>query len=341
MKKKVLKSIVLALIMVLMVAPQVFALEIFVEKSGTVNFYQGSVLGKSNSLAAMQGRTTSETAIQDRARIETQTSTPIKTLNSSARQRIELNSDEMGEATVGITASDKKMLIRSAADEMNSPAFKKSETIDARTVNLSYPAALKSRMSESDKDKYFESRFSQRQEVQRLGEEERAAIIEEKRGKYQEYTTQLQEQRQERAEERVEIRNMYDADGKERFAIMSRNMTAQIDGANFAYDQETGEVVLTTPSGQEHILQHLPDQAISRMEEQGLFVDSEKEIEIETTEDGYVRYKAQGSKPKKFLGLFNRNVETEVVLDDLTGEASETEVTPDRFIDRLLYRLSF
>lgn len=322
-----------------MVAPQVFALEIFVDKFGTVNFYQGAVLGE-NDDKMIRGQENSPTT-QNRTRIETRESAPIKTLNSSARQRIELNSDEMGEATVGITASDKKMLIQSTTDETTSPAFKKSETIDARTVNLSYPAALKSKMSESDKDEYFESRFSQRKEVQELGEEEKAAMIEEKRGKYQEYTDKLQEQRQERIEERVEIRNMYDQDGRERFEIMSRNMTARVNGANFAYDQETGEVLLTTPSGQEHILQHLPDQAIARMEEQGLSVDSEQEVEIETTDDGYVRYKAQGSKPKKFLGLFNRNVETEVVLDDLTGEASENEVAPEGFIDRLLYNLSF
>lgn len=344
MKKKFLKSTVLGLIMVFMVAPQAFALDIIIDDYGTVRFYDGYVLGKQDSTSTNRpSETTNDGSYRNNQASPTTAkynSPPIKTLNSSARQRIELKSDSMGKPTVGITASDKGPLINPLPSD-NKAAFKKSENIDSRTVNLSYPATLKSKMTESERAEYFESRYSQRPEVQKLDEEERQEIIEKRKEKYEAYSQNLKEQRQERVEERVEIRNKFSEEGQEIYEIISRNAKARLSGADFSYDQETGEVLLTTPSGQEHILQHLPDQAIERMEEQGLFIDTDQEVEIETTDDGYVRYKAQGKKPKKFLGFFNREIETEVVLDDLTGETTETEVVPDGLFSRMLYNMSF
>jgi len=332
--------------MMAMVVPQAFALNIVVDDYGAIRFYQGDVLGKNDEKGSSGGQAGSSASYstqdgsQLRARTEVKQSAPIKTLNYAANQRVELQSDGMDSVRTGVKSSDKKSLISPQAKSGTS-SFSKKEDTNSKTVNLSYPASTKSKLSPQDRTDYFKDRYSSRPELQSMNEGDRKTAIEKKHEEYQKYSEKLHEQRQERNEERVEIRNRAEEGQGERFEIQSRNVKAELHGANFAYDQATGEVLLTTPSGEEHILQHLPDQAIERMTESGFFVPEEGDVQIETATDGTVKYKATGKRNKKFLGLFDRQVSTEVILDDLTGEAMETDIAPISPLDRLLNTLSF
>ena len=356
MKKKILKSALFAFIAILMVAPQAMALEIYVDDYGTVRFYQGAVLGddddrdsagvwrKASDVSRSDYNNDRDNENRERQRTEIRESSPVKTLNSSARQRIEFNSEDGKEKLkVELREKDGEIRYKSDARSSDESNFKRKEEIEARTVDFSFPTDAKKARSTEDRVDYFKEKYSRRTDVQSLGEEDRDTAIEKRQEDYKEYLKKLQEERKERSEERVEIRDRVgenDEGPENRFEIQSRSTKAKLKGADFSYDTETGEVVLTTPSGEEHFLQHLPDQAIDRMTENGFFVDGDQEVEIETTEDGQVKYKSAAKKNKRFLGLFNRQIDTEVVLDDLTGEVVETE-TPTSVFANFLNSLSF
>jgi hypothetical protein len=165
------------------------------------------------------------------------------------------------------------------------------------------------------------------------------------RGDLDSYQAKLLEQRQERAEEMVQLRNRLE-NGENRLELKARHVTAKLSqGASFNLDPETNQVTITTPSGEEHILYHLPDQAILRMQEVGLLSQTDEgeevEAEIEITEDGDLIYQVEDDQHRRFLGLFPREVPVEIELDDDTGEVSEQAVEDRALFQRLLDRLSF
>lgn len=139
----------------------------------------------------------------------------------------------------------------------------------------------------------------------------------------------------------VRTRNENSEQGLE---IESRDVTAKIrQGAEFELNSETNEVTLITPSGETHTLNHLPDQAIDRMQEAGLFVDSSPVGELVSVsvndETNNIEYRQKIKQTKKFLGLFNRQVESEIVLNDSTSEVYEEPVATG--FQLLLDQLSF
>ncbi|PIY80756.1 MAG: hypothetical protein COY80_01465, partial [Candidatus Pacebacteria bacterium CG_4_10_14_0_8_um_filter_42_14] len=118
-------------------------------------------------------------------------------------------------------------------------------------------------------------------------------------------------------------------DSANHLEIESRDIKAKIRaGAEFELNSETNEVTLITPSGEEHILKNLPDQAIERMQKAGLLVEtSQLDTELVSvavnSETNAIEYRQKVQRAKKFLGLFNREVESEIVLNDSTSEVSE------------------
>lgn len=168
-------------------------------------------------------------------------------------------------------------------------------------------------------------------------------LTEEQKEKMNEYQERIQEARQERIKEMVELRerNMGDESALE---IQTRNVKAHLDGAEFVLDSENNEVKLTTPSGQEHILTHLPDQALSRMKEAGVITDESfdpenDELEAVATDDG-IKYVADVVEEKKLFSFFPRMVERQVVLDDATGEVTQ-DYTSQGWFARMLDRFSY
>ncbi|MBT4123970.1 MAG: hypothetical protein HN981_03645 [Candidatus Pacebacteria bacterium] len=157
------------------------------------------------------------------------------------------------------------------------------------------------------------------------------------------YQEKIKEARQERLKEMVELRERNEGDEKA-LEIQSRNVKARLNGAEFVLDSETGDVMLTTPYGEEHILTHLPDQALARMEQAGVISEAgfdveNQELEAVVTEDG-IQYTTTVSEDKKFLSFFPRSVERKVTLDDATGEVEE-DFTSTSWYERMMDRWSY
>ena len=293
--------------MLTLLAPQVLALEIQVTDKGEILFYENGVLGEST--------TTSNTdSVQ-----------PVKIVPATAQQSVRINIDQDG---VNVQLRDKAsgpVLYKQALDEDNQ-SFTDAEEIEAGRLQMRFPAG----QTDAQSDKA---------EKQAELKDQKAEMSEEKKA----YLEQLKLERKERVKEMVEIRNRVQDGGGQALELRSRNVAAKLQGASFELNSETNEVILTTPSGQEHILQHLPDQALDRMKKLGALDQFAQvdEIELATTADGEILYKAKASKTKKLLGIFNRQVDIEVVVDDQTGDVTENEVPAESGFARFLDRLSF
>ncbi|MFH2118661.1 MAG: hypothetical protein ABII10_02920 [Candidatus Paceibacterota bacterium] len=161
------------------------------------------------------------------------------------------------------------------------------------------------------------------------------------------YREKLAEERQLRATEMVQVKNQGE-EGMMQTMLQSRQSNASLSqGAAFTIDPVTNLVTVTTPSGLEHVLYNLPDQAILRMEEAGLItaeeanlpIDELGELIINATEDGLV-YELQAPTQRKFLGIFNRQVPRRIALVDDTGEVTTSPVERN-LLQTILDRLSF
>lgn len=132
-----------------------------------------------------------------------------------------------------------------------------------------------------------------------------------------------------------------DARGDHRLELESHNVKAHIpEGLQFELDSGTNEVSLIAPTGEQRTLNHLPDQAVERMKAAGIFSDDD---ELETTEVSVntdtqeIEYRQKVRVTKRLLGMFKRNVDTEVVLNDATGEVHEEAQSAGfaKFLDSL------
>lgn len=337
MKKKYLRILPISLILFILVVTQISALEIKMDNAGNIYFYQDEILGEDSSNDNKQ-------------------EVPVKTIRSYEKRRIEIRPDE----------NQVRIKVRRIGDDQNltlvEDGFSSIEEIETDRVRMKFPYGASKIQEDARqkrqefKDEQLEKRGEIKERRNELGEElkvtrenyreEWQANREELKEKHKEYLEQLKEQRRARFEEVVEVRSRVDGDGDTELELVSRSVRARLHRAEFIIlDSETGEVLLTTPSGNEHILQHLPDQALKRMRDyRALGNDSSisvNEVELETTEDGLVLYKTKATKIGKLLGLFNREIETEVVLDDATGEVIENELRAVTLLGRILNSLSF
>lgn len=98
------------------------------------------------------------------------------------------------------------------------------------------------------------------------------------------------------------------------------------------------ELMVTRPDGSTKIVSVLPDQAVAKMIERGLFVSTDN-VELTTNESGDPVYQIKQEVNKKFLGLFAMKfgTETSVSATDPTDvTTSSTEISPwRRFLERL------
>jgi hypothetical protein len=157
------------------------------------------------------------------------------------------------------------------------------------------------------------------------------------------YQRQLLEDRLDRTDS-LEVRSNLNAQGKQEIEIRSKAAAAQLKGAEFTVEPETNTITITTPSGQEKTLNHLPDQALERIRNTVRLQNTDTatpDFSIETNEQNQLIYRTQGVKQKKFLGLFNRNVDAEVVLNDETGEVAETEKPSAGILGQFLDAFTF
>lgn len=343
MKTKFTKSLLIAFLLVLLAAPQVFAMEIVVDKQGVVHFYESRVLGdedrkdeesRENSEVKTEQKSErkSEQKLEKETR-KTEVKTEIRTISPYQRKQFEFKQEDNGRYKIEIQEGKEKIKLRGTTED------KKPESLETDSVDLSLPIKTDDKKLKERQLEQIKSRVEKSSVAANLNEEEKAKRIKEKQEELSKYQEKIIEARKERQAEQIKLKSIEDGEGG--FELESKDSKAKIKGADFNYDQETGLVSIITPSGQEHTLTHLPDEAVARMSAQGFFVDSNQEVEIEATTDDNVRYTVPSKKTKKLFGIFNRQVESKVVLDDLTGEVAETEVPTNSFWTNLLNRFSY
>jgi regulator of replication initiation timing len=124
--------------------------------------------------------------------------------------------------------------------------------------------------------------------------------------------------------------------------LQSRNVIARLKGAEFTINESTNTVTVITPSGETRELNHLPDQVVARLIEKKALSETDQvgELELRSTDTGF-EYHTTVPRKKKFLGLISRTVESEVIVDDATGDVSEQVKPGETPFARFLNSLSF
>ncbi len=156
------------------------------------------------------------------------------------------------------------------------------------------------------------------------------------------YLEQLKTTNQERSTETVELRNRLDDKNRQGLELKAHDKAARLVGAEFSYDQSTNQVTVVAPNGKERTLNHLPDQALTRIQEftANSAQVSEGNLEVLTQADGSLVYKTKATTMRKILGIFPNKVESEVTLEDSTGKVTSQEQVPSGFFNRLFYSMS-
>lgn len=317
--KKLTNSLSILLAILLLAASQVAAaLEIEITPSGQIIFYQGLVLGDDNESESDDDEDRKEDETKNEAEDEdkddddddkNESRTIIKTVAPQERKELKIR-----------TREDKveiELRQRNRETESKSKFEYKEELMDD-SLELAFPAE-----DESEDDDLDESESDE----------------------FDEYREKVLKERRDRDEELVELSSEFE-DGETKIKIESRGAQARlVRGATFNLDPETNRVTITTPSGNEHVLYHLPDQVILRMQQAGRLSLSEefeeKEVEIEVDDDGGLVHVVEDTQEVRFLGIIPRSVPVEVELDDDTGEVTTTFSEDRTVIQQLLDAMSF
>lgn len=153
------------------------------------------------------------------------------------------------------------------------------------------------------------------------------------------YLEHIRQERQKRSEEMIQIRNK-NKNQEKVLELQSRRAKASLQqGAEFKLDPENNQITVITPSGQEHLLNHLPDQVVDRMNQRGLYPDDE--LEIETNDEGETIYQTKAIQKRRLFGLFPREIALDVELNDTTGEIEASLAQDSSFLEQVLDSLSF
>lgn len=304
---KPLSALLMIITLFFLSVPAAMAVDIVITDRGDILWYDSQVLGDKSEDEQRQEKPENRSDEQRKPEI-------MRT--NSAAERKELQ----------IKAEDKNIEIRlqnAGSSPQATPRLEKVETMKSERLQLQMPANLKATEAGAA-----------------VRNEQRTQVKDDLKVLRSEYQEQLREARQERKQEMIEIRNQF-KEQKQQLLLESRNVRAQLkNGAQFTIDPKTNEIMVTTPSGNTHILNHLPDQAIERMKAAGVITESD-ELEIESADEGTVTYTLQARKAKKLLGVLKREIPVEVKLDDSTGEVNESELERSSVWQRLLDRLSY
>lgn len=326
-KKSVIFSI--ALLLLIAVTSPVSALEVIIDANGSMTFYNDGILGDSDEV---ENKTTTE--------IEKKSEEMIK------RHQKELSEQKTGDAEVIKKRQEKEITQLKKEAEV-----KRKKTIEnaarekqERPLRVVSPAEEKElRIKRENQELKLEVRDKESGELNEVDEATpdrlrielmatpREDLSEEQLQEIGNRNAQMRrEERKERIGEFVELKRAQNGDD-DSLELKSRETVARINqSVEISIDPATNELSVINSKGETIKVVHLPDQAITRLEELGSLENvpgnAEKKLELVTNEDGSVVYKMTVPKRRKFLGLINREVETEVELNDETGLSTETEV---------------
>lgn len=299
MNKKIIFSTILVTSYLFLFATSqtVHALSIEITLQGKVTLYSGSVLG--DEVEAQELR-----EIEERRRMEVNTQNQ-ESVEKTARQKMELK-----EAAARKERRVIKTLPESSKEKIR--IREEKENIKLRVENGEEKGDAKLRKVEELEDKRIDATFPAQLKLDENSTEKRKQAVMD---------------RQLRKDEKIELRAEKKENGEAEFELVSRAVRAKSNGAEFVLDPVTNQITITTPSGNQHVLVHLPDQAIENMQAKGLLTDEEvPELELTELSNGEVGYKAQVVRRKKLFGLFSREVPTEILMSDQVGTVVEQEV---------------
>lgn len=330
------------LVLSLMVVPQVWALDIQV-RNGAVYFYNtDDVLGRSTPPAQIiktqdQAEDKADNAqSRDVVRVQTRSysgSQPIKTISTYEKKRVNIR-PEKDRAVVELEVKTQV----APQPSLNRNDFSEAETMTTDQIRMQFSA----HMTEKQIQKAQEQRELKKEQLQEKVESGKERLQE----KVDDYMQQLRENRRERFDEMVELRSEL-KDKQQVLELKSRNVKAALkQRTKFSLDPDTNEVTVVTSSGQRQVLNHLPDQAIERMQQAGVLdssvpADQEAEVEVETNDEDQLVYKRKDKIWRRLFGLFPRAIKSEVVLNDTTGEVIEQEAPANTLIGQFLNAISF
>ncbi|MBP7700604.1 hypothetical protein KA111_00920 [Candidatus Woesebacteria bacterium] len=331
MKKNLLNAFLLVIFFASMI-PQAFALELKVSDNGTVYFYNDSVLGdekeeeqeKESENEVEQKEEEKETEDEKENEVENEVEHKENEVKEADERKI-IRTTVIEDGNIRVGKNDSKIRVDLKKNKQNlkikESGFNEVESAELERLKIELPA----KQSEKQQKKI----------------EARKTKLEKLNQAQNEMAEKLREERKQRVEEKIELRNKQREDGEQELELETRGISATLKNADFEYDQETGLLSVTTENGEVHELNHLPDQAIERIMENRVEDINEDEVEIEVNDDGTTEYKVKATKKTKLFGLIDRNINTQIVLNDNTGEVTETEIENTTALGRLLDRLSF
>ncbi len=341
-KSKLPLLLILSLFFILANTHQALAMYVVADENGYVHFYEGQVLGDDDQTEEEEEdeeekEDEEERKEERREEKKNEIKTEVKSISPYQKKQIEFKREDDGRYKIEIQDGKSKLKIQGRDADTNPT---KIESFDTDSVNLSLPIKNPSPTEIESRRELLKKRLEMEIESENddLTEDEKVNQIKEKSNEIESYQKELSAKRTKSKSEKIELKNSSESGELE---LQMGDVKAKLSGANFSYDQESGLVSITTPSGTSQTLTHLPDEAVARMAAQGFFVDSDQQVELEATNEEEVKYKVKSKKNKKFLGIIDRQVDTEVVLDDLTGEVSENEISTTNFWSNLLNRLTY
>lgn len=304
--------------LVLIAAPQAAALEVQISPTGDILFYEDGVLGESTE------KNGSTRTYQPTERYSARSNSQLKI--QALKNSIQVGVVEDSE-TDDIDEVDQREVKRLRAE------------FPARVTPLQLKDAKETRMMELEDDESFQAELEMReQKMTEKTEQEREQALERVKEHRTDYLDSLQERRLERTDA-IELRNRLNDSGQQELEIESAGQRAALRGAEFTYDPDENMITVTTPAGQEKTLNHLPDQAIERMKAIVTINTNgadEPELDVEVGQNENLYYRTRYDKTKKFLGVFDRKITTDVVLDDETGQVTEIEQPSRGVLGRFL-----
>jgi hypothetical protein len=356
MKKK-LSLFVAIFSMLALISPSLaLALEVEITPQGTIIFYQGAVLGDSDEKPELKREEKKEEKREEKKeekreekKVERKEIKRVPSANKEVRI-MPIKAEKMEKAQKVEKVEQQRPAepknYKVSVEEKRQQEFARTEEVETEDIKMQFPAPAEMRAeqkrqsepkaeAELETERETEDTLEQSQERERI---ERPSALD---AKINEYQQQLQEKRTEAKGKMIEIRNEV-SDKKDELRMKSGEIKARAqEGAGFVVDSETNQVRVVTPSGEEKVLNHLPDEAIQRMQEMGLLqagqgVESTLEPTIKTNEDGSLKYVVPVTKEKRIFGFFKRQVPAEVELDDTTGEVVEREQAPKTPLQRFL-----
>lgn len=306
------------------------AFEIVIQPNGTVGFYNspsttGQVLGEKDETSTEK----SSTELTEQQRRELRAKAEVIAREAAAKRR------EMEQ--------EKQKPLRPVLNDKNTEIRVKAEGDKARVFLETKRASESGRPQEPRKEEVKSDNKPLRMEIPAQVKVPELKKDEKKEVKTPNMERVLQE-RNERKDEKLELTSTTDETGEAHLELKSRETNAEVKNAEVHVNPRTNEISLSSRSGQLQKLNHLPDQALTRIQEHieqsKATATLEPNVQIETKDDGSVVYSTESIKMKKLFGLFNREVHTKVELNDSTGEVSETELPQVSAWGRFLNRFS-